>query len=164
MKGSEKINKVLAEVGLNPSKFAKSIGLKTAQNVYDIQKDKVNISRDVALKIIKVYPRFDMLWLLTGEGPMLKDESPAAPEPAREGGVADVVIPADVWKMMQAKEEQMTDVIASLKARDRQVEELIKTRDRQIDDVIVLLREQIKKGESLAGDLGHAAQEEAALG
>jgi len=72
MKGSEKINRVLAEVNLKPAAFARAIGLKAAQNVYDIQKDKVNISRDVALRIVKSFPKFEMAWLLTGEGSMLR--------------------------------------------------------------------------------------------
>ena len=72
MKGSEKINKVLAEVGMQPSEFAKIIGLKAAQNIYDIQKDKVDISRSVAMKIVQVFPTFNISWLLTGEGEMLK--------------------------------------------------------------------------------------------
>ena len=75
MKGSEKINKVLAEVGMKPSEFAKIIGLKAAQNIYDIQKDKVDISRSVAMKIVQVFPTFNISWLLTGEGEMLKGGS-----------------------------------------------------------------------------------------
>jgi hypothetical protein len=49
--------------------------LKAAQNIYDIQKDKVNISKDVAYKIIAAFPEFEVDWLLYGMGPMLKRES-----------------------------------------------------------------------------------------
>ncbi len=75
MRGSEKINKVLAEVKMKPAAFAKAIGLKAAQNIYDIQKDKINISKDVAAKISSTFPFFEVSWLLTGEGEMLKSDA-----------------------------------------------------------------------------------------
>ena len=72
MTGAEKINEILKLVDLKPAAFARAIGLKAPQNVYDIQKGKVDISKDVALKIASVFPQFEMRWLLTGEGEMVK--------------------------------------------------------------------------------------------
>ncbi|MDR1652882.1 MAG: helix-turn-helix domain-containing protein [Prevotellaceae bacterium] len=75
MKGSEKINKLLEHFSLNPTDFAKRLGLKYAQNIYDIQSDKVNISKSMANKIVKVFNDIDKNWLLTGEGAMLTKEA-----------------------------------------------------------------------------------------
>ena len=79
MKGSEKINKILDEIKLQPAQFSKTIGL-IPQNIYDIQKDKVDISKDVALKIIESYPQFLLEWLLYGKGEMLKTDKPPVSE------------------------------------------------------------------------------------
>jgi DNA-binding XRE family transcriptional regulator len=72
MKGSEKINKLLEHFSLNPSDFAKVVGLRYAQNIYDIQKDKVDISKQIAAKITTAFPEINKNWLLTGEGEMMK--------------------------------------------------------------------------------------------
>jgi phage repressor protein C with HTH and peptisase S24 domain len=78
MKGSEKINMILEYLSLNPSDFAKAVGLRHAQNVYDIQKNKVDISKQVATKIVAAFPNVDKHWLLTGEGEMFKNEDEKA--------------------------------------------------------------------------------------
>lgn len=75
MKGSEKINIIIEDLGIKPSELAKNIGLKKPQNIYDIQKDKIDISKDVASKIVEKYPQYNKVWLLTGEGERLKTES-----------------------------------------------------------------------------------------
>ena len=75
MKGSEKINIVLEDVGLIPKAFSNKIGLKNVQSIYDIQKDKKDISQDVALKIVEHYPEYNIAWLRTGEGEKFKNES-----------------------------------------------------------------------------------------
>ena len=74
MKGSEKINALLEHFSLSPSDFAKKLELKYVQNIYDIQSDKVDISKSMANKIVAVFNDVDKNWLLTGEGKMLKEE------------------------------------------------------------------------------------------
>jgi hypothetical protein len=71
MKGSEKINLLLNHFSLNPSDFAKILGLKYVQNIYDIQKDRADISKQMAAKIAAAFPDIDKNWLLTGEGEMI---------------------------------------------------------------------------------------------
>ena len=78
MTGSEKINMVLEYFSLTPSAFQKKVGLKYVQNIYDIQKDKVDISKSMANKIVSAFPQIDKNWLLTGEGEMLK----SSPDPS----------------------------------------------------------------------------------
>ena len=70
--GSEKINELLKYLNITPSEFAKKIGLSYPQNVYDIQKGRIDISKAMAGKITSVFPEISREWLLTGIGSMLK--------------------------------------------------------------------------------------------
>jgi len=55
-------------------KMAVAAGMNV-QNIYDIKSGKCKISKDVALKLIKLNPEISLDWLLTGEGEMYKDFS-----------------------------------------------------------------------------------------
>ena len=68
MEGSEKINLILKDTGLSEAEFYKKVGLKSIQNVYDLQKGKSDISKKVALKILEKYPHYDPAWLIFGFG------------------------------------------------------------------------------------------------
>ena len=71
--GQNKINLILDHVGIKAPTFAKHVGVKY-QRILDIQNGKVkNISAEVASRIIDAYPQFNIEWLLTGEGEMLKN-------------------------------------------------------------------------------------------
>lgn len=75
MQGSEKINEILLNLGIKAPTFAKQIGVKY-QRILDIQSGKVKkISGELANHITNTYPQFDINWLLTGEGSMLKDNN-----------------------------------------------------------------------------------------
>lgn len=72
-----KRNKVIGEIAYNErltvSQIAKIIG-KPATNLYDIQKGKINgISEKLADLILEKFPHYNKVWLLTGEGKMLRD-------------------------------------------------------------------------------------------
>lgn len=71
MNSSEIIGAVLNEVEIKAASFAKKIGVVPTQ-IYDLQSGKIKkISESIAEKIIKTYPEFNKVWLLTGEGEML---------------------------------------------------------------------------------------------
>lgn len=71
MNSSEIIGSVLNEIGIKAASFAKKIGVVPTQ-IYDLQSGKIKkISEAIVEKIIKVYPEFNKVWLLTGEGEML---------------------------------------------------------------------------------------------
>lgn len=75
MKTPEIISKLLNDTGLKASQFAKSVGLVPTQ-IYDLQTGKTKkISPDVAEKILNTYPQYQKTWLLTGETPVIKDNS-----------------------------------------------------------------------------------------
>lgn len=73
MDSSVIIGEILDCLGVKAAEFARSIGVVPTQ-IYDLQKGKIKkISDSIADKIISAYPEFDKVWLLTGEGEMLKD-------------------------------------------------------------------------------------------
>ena len=72
--------------------FAKRIGVKY-QRILDIQSGKVKkISGELANYIINTYPQFDINWLLTGEGSMLKNTD----QPVSQGGEDATLSEADL--------------------------------------------------------------------
>lgn len=92
MQGSEKINEILLNLGIKTPTFAKRIGVKY-QRILDIQSGKVKkISGELANYIINTYPQFDINWLLTGEGSMLKNTD----QPVSQGGEDATLSEADL--------------------------------------------------------------------
>lgn len=118
------INKVLEYTELSPAKFARQIGLKRPQALYDIIHGKTrNISNSMANKIISVFPVFSKSWLMTGEGEMIVDNQHLDKEESGD----TIVLPVSVWKVIQAQVE-------SLSVRDRQIDELIKLLKSQMEE------------------------------
>jgi hypothetical protein len=92
MQGFEKINEILLNLGIKAPTFAKRIGVKY-QRILDIQSGKVKkISGELANYIINTYPQFDINWLLTGEGSMLKNTD----QPVSQGGEDATLSEADL--------------------------------------------------------------------
>lgn len=92
MQGSGKINEILLNLGIKAPTFAKRIGVKY-QRILDIQSGKVKkISGELANYIINTYPQFDINWLLTGEGSMLKNTD----QPVSQGGEDATLSEADL--------------------------------------------------------------------
>jgi len=56
------------------SEFSRQIGLKNPQIFTDIRNKNTGISKKLAEKICDTFPNVSFQWLLTGEGPMLKQE------------------------------------------------------------------------------------------
>lgn len=78
--GKEIIALILKELGVKAPTFANSIGVKY-QRILDIQNRKTKkVSSAVADAIIEKYPQFNKVWILTGEGDMLKSTETNLPE------------------------------------------------------------------------------------
>lgn len=71
----ERLDQVIKWTGLSVNAFAESIGLKRAENLYQIRKGNNGISHILSESIVKKHPEINKLWLLTGEGVMLLDKS-----------------------------------------------------------------------------------------
>lgn len=99
---------VQEHLGINTSELARSLGMDRAQGLYDVlnPNKNVGISKKLSDKIISTYPQFNITWLLTGEGEMLKDSQPAkAAEPAPS---ADLV--AYLEKTINDKTKEIGDL------------------------------------------------------
>ena len=58
--------------GLSARQFDLSIGASNGY-ILRMQKNNASIGSDVIENIIKVYPQLNVVWLITGEGEMLKE-------------------------------------------------------------------------------------------
>lgn len=63
----DRLSQVIRRSGLSIHRFAKAIGLKRAENLYQIKKGKNRISCNLAYRIHALYPMYSVGWLLTGE-------------------------------------------------------------------------------------------------
>ena len=74
MEKNERLLEIIKYLGITRSRFAQSIGMSPA-GIYNVLDGKagIGISRNLANKIVNVYPQFSYTWLLTGEGEMLKE-------------------------------------------------------------------------------------------
>ncbi|MCC8089213.1 MAG: hypothetical protein LIO79_08140 [Rikenellaceae bacterium] len=64
----QRIQLVVRESGMTVNAFAYHIGLKRAENLYQIKKGNHGISRELATIINNHYPQFSIGWLLSGDG------------------------------------------------------------------------------------------------
>jgi len=76
MSDSEKLKEILNHMKMTASSFSRYIGLSTPQILYDITKGRNGISKDLADSITAKCLNIDRVWLLTGEGEMLKKDIP----------------------------------------------------------------------------------------
>lgn len=111
------IDKLLSYSGLNAKMFAEKIGLDRPQAIYDIIKGKTkNISPNMAVKILSVFPEINRTWLLTGEGEMLNTDSPvptAVRTPAEEVDATMVLL-----LPVSAQGGSLNDFVVSVKEND----------------------------------------------
>lgn len=92
---------ILAKEEISYAQLSKKMGLSRAQPLYDIRDGKIKkISESNASKIIAVYPHYNRIWLLTGEGNILShtkvdEEKVSKEEPTgkKEAGGEDYDIP-----------------------------------------------------------------------
>lgn len=75
----ERIEAVIKMSRMTTNAFARHIGLARGENLYQIKHGNNGVSLDVADRICQHFPSIDKLWLLTGEGQMLRNDAPAGP-------------------------------------------------------------------------------------
>ena len=167
---TERLDLLVEHTGLKLGAIAKKCGYERPQAFYDVYKGKAKkISEKMASSIIKVFPDIREVWLLTGEGEMLKTDTPKSGVSTEEGGV--ISIPRDAWEVirnqsasLKAKDEQLGMLAASLKAKDDQINTLISQSKSEREETVQALKNTIstlekelaKKGED-AGYPSHVA-------
>ena len=79
--------------GMSTNRFAMSIGLARAENLYHIKRGNFGISEVLAERIIARFPEIDKTWLLTGVGAMLKADKLNPVEIPYYFGEAEEILP-----------------------------------------------------------------------
>ena len=75
MSDSQRIKELSTHYRMSINALSKYFGLNTAQTLYDIVRGRNGISKDLAEKFSAKDEALNTIWLLTGEGQMLKSES-----------------------------------------------------------------------------------------
>lgn len=73
MEAWERIQKIMNEEGLNKNSFSKAIGISNNVTITRIINEKRSPSRSTCEKIVTAFPKYNLTWILTGEGNMLTD-------------------------------------------------------------------------------------------
>ena len=138
---SRKIDRLLQYLeykGITENKATVECGLSNGL-IGQAKRGKSDIGEKAAEKILMKYQDLERVWLLTGEGSMLKESSTAT-------------APADSDNI--SIDRQAGEVIRSQAAS-------LERNDKQMDELLALLREEMKRGED-ADYRGHVATRAAA--
>ena len=73
MEAWERIQKIMDEEGLNKNSFSKAIGISNNVTITRIINEKRSPSRSTCEKIVSAFHKYNLTWILTGEGNMLTD-------------------------------------------------------------------------------------------
>lgn len=92
MSDSERLNKLIEYLKLNPLQFSLSLGHKRGDRVYNILKNRNGISSDLAREITTHYNNIRFDWLLTGEGDMLKSDQEPVKEPEQSSKLYEIIL------------------------------------------------------------------------
>ncbi|MEZ2414204.1 hypothetical protein ACA086_04515 [Muriicola sp. E247] len=108
LKTIDRLIQFINQAGLSARQFDLSIG---ASNGYTLRmkKNRASIGSDVIENILRIYPQLNVVWLLTGEGTMLKEKL----EP----------LPLDFDQLPSDKQEEIETIIEN-KIKERQQDEL----------------------------------------
>lgn len=118
VKTIDRLMQFIKYAGLSARKFDMSIG---ASNGYTLRmsKNRASIGSDVIENIIQAYPDLNVVWLLTGEGPMLKtyrNQDLAEFDNLPQGKRKEIerIIEA---KIKEYQENQVTEIIQEVKEK-----------------------------------------------
>ena len=108
LKTIDRLMQFIKQAGLSARQFDLSIG---ASNGYTLRmkKNNASVGSDVIENILRVYPQLNVVWLLTGEGSMLKTKIKNEP--------------LDFDQLSLEKQEEIEAIIEA-KIKERQKEDL----------------------------------------
>ncbi len=70
-----RLESVIRWSNMSINHFARHIGLSRGENLYQIKRGNNGISRKLAEMVESTFPEVNALWLMTGKGEMLKEET-----------------------------------------------------------------------------------------
>lgn len=141
MELKDRIAAILNYVGLSASAFAKRIGAKTSQAIYDLLSGKTKtLSSDIINKIVSCYPSLSIEWLMTGEGEMIK---PSVQQTSFGDHSPNVNGDDNHFESSGYMSRAFEEISEQRKLLERALS-LLEKRDNQIDRLISLLEFQTK--------------------
>lgn len=130
----DRITRYLKMQNITQAQFCARVGLSSGH----LGAMRKSFQPNTINKIVIEFPLLNIIWLLTGEGEMLKGNAPK--ESIHPTLTASVSIPKEVWDVirdqaasLKAKDEQMNEFIASMKARDGQLAKTLDRLEEKID-------------------------------
>lgn len=130
-----RLKEYVDSLGISNNEFGRVIGCSSAQVTQMLTHEK-NFGVDKLLKIFSGYPTLNPDWLLTGNGPMLRDNKTSEKNKRSSTLITTPISPAEesiIYKMYKDEKEEK--------------EKLIKEKEAKIDQLQTELRE---KSEELA--------------
>jgi len=132
MKANERLQEIIDREGLNAKVFSEKLGFERPQRIYDILKNKTKtISEDLANKIISVFPPYSKVWIITGEGDMLKsdigshNQDNTASFNVLSNVNSDKTLGTALEKLICEMSEQRKSYTDMIAKRDEQIDKLI---------------------------------------
>lgn len=144
----ERLIKLRTYLGLSSKDFATQAGIDPS-NYSSIETGKRSFGNRVMRDICDTFD-VNIDWLRTGEGEMLKENTPKE-EKSPQGGVT---IPDDVWNVIKNQAESLKDQAASLESKDKQLEgviDMLRIKEAQTSEMLDLLRAIHKKSQFAGG-------------
>lgn len=136
MELKDRISATIEYADLTASAFAKKIGVKTTQAIYDLLSGKTRtLSSDILNKIASCYPTLSVEWLMTGEGEMLK---PNVQQTSSGDFSPNVVGDKNNVNNVQHFARFIDELAAQRRISERTLD-MLERRDSQIDRLISLL-------------------------
>lgn len=148
---SERLQNLIDYYKITPNEFGKKLGYKRTQTIYDLLNNKCKPSYDFVKKIIisEFSERFSTDWLITGEGPMLRNHGII-----NSGNGQQVVanhnngtINADNRQYYSDSPDVLRAQIDTLNERIKEKDAQIKEKDAQINKLIELLGKKYESGQ-----------------
>lgn len=125
MESVDVLNNLMKREGLNPNSLSKAMGITRSQPIYDILSGKVkHISRDYAEKIISAFPQYNKVWLILGEGAMLKTDTDETSPINVDGDLNSIEMEREIKRLRASldlaleKNERLEAELAEYKAKE----------------------------------------------
>lgn len=123
MKTIERLRVFLEEQSISKNDFDKRIGASNGYIGKQI-KNSASIGTDVIEKIISIFPQLNIIWLLTGEGPMLLEKE-------QEMTLND---PPPTYEAKSLRKLNIDEEIACLKKEIQMLEQIVALQKKVIDN------------------------------
>ena len=111
----ERVLQVCRYLSVSPNKLSQDSGM--SREYIRLMKDYANA--DFLRYIFRTYPQINLVWLITGEGEMIK----------RQSNIINsddyITIPKEVWDIIKKQSDDLRAQIEILEKRDEQINELI---------------------------------------